>query len=94
MSAPQAAEQAVVAQLEPAECDFDEYVPMWCSCVADAAEQASMARLHSAEWGFDDHVAMGCRGGDHQRWARVAYIEHLMEEQLALNLCCQWERRS
>ena len=94
MSAAQAAEQAVVAQLEPAEWEFDEYVPMWCSCVADTAEQASVARLHSAEWEFDDHVAMECRGGDHQGWALVAYIEHLMEEQLALNLSCQWERWS
>ena len=94
MSAAQAAEQAVVAQLEPAEWEFDEYVPMWCSCVADTAEQASVARLHSAELEFDDHVAMECRGGDHQGWALVAYIEHLMEEQLALNLSCQWQRWS
>ena len=48
----------------------------------------------AGKWEFDDHVAMECRGGDHQGWALVAYIEHLMEEQLALNFSCQWERWS
>ena len=66
-------------------------MPMWCSGVAEAAEQAFVARLEPAEWEFDDHVPMGCSGVDHQGWARVAYIEHFMELQLALNLGFQWQ---
>ena len=40
MSAAKAAEQAVVSQLEPAKCEFDEYVFMLCSRVANNAKQA------------------------------------------------------
>ena len=65
MSAAEAAEQAFLARLEPAEWEFDEHVPMLCSGVAEAAEQAFVARLEPAEWEFDDHVPMGCSGVDH-----------------------------